>query len=205
MPKILVGCLVVIIVVVVGGGAAGYFLVIKPAYEFATDLGQFTTEYQELNQRIDQTGSFRPPADGQVTPEQFQRFLVAQRDMRTAMEGRLEELDEKWQEMRADMERRDNNASITEMVTAYRDLGDLLLDAKRSQVAALNRYQFSLHEYGWVRQQVYQAMGEEVAVAAFGDAGHPQMTRQVSDEVIEMVGLHREELMKGYALAWFGL
>lgn len=205
MPKILVGCLVVLLVVAVGGGLAGYFLVIKPAYEFATDVGSFATEYQELNQRVERTGSYQPPADGQLTPEQFQRFLVAQREMREGMQQRLEELDEKWQEMRADLERRDRDPNVVEMVTAYRDLGDLLLEAKRNQVTALNRYQFSLQEYAWVRNQVYTAMGEEVAVAAFGEQGHPQRQRRVSDEVLEMVAEHREELMEGYALAWFGL
>jgi negative regulator of genetic competence, sporulation and motility len=205
MPKILVGCLVVLLVVVVGGGTAGYFLVVKPAYQFATDVGGFASEFQELNQSVERGGAYAPPADGQLTPEQFQRFLVAQRDMREGMQQRLGELDEKWQEMRADLERRDREPNIVEMVTAYRDLGDLLLEAKRNQVAALNRYQFSLQEYAWVRNQVYMAMGEEVAVAAFGEQGHPQRQRQVSDEVLELVSGHREELMEGYALAWFGL
>jgi hypothetical protein len=205
VAKVLVGCLVVLAVVVIGGGTAGYFLVVKPAYEFATDVGRFATEYQELNQSVERTSSYTPPADGQLGAEQFQRFLVAQREMRTGMEERLAELDTKWREMNAEIRARDGDPNLIELVTAYRDLGDLLLEAKRNQVRALNRYQFSLQEYAWVRNQIYQAMGEEVAVAAFGEQGHPQRTRRVSDEVIEMVANHREELMEGYALAWFGL
>ena len=205
MPKILVGCLVVLLVVVVGGGGAGYFFVIKPAWEFATDVGQFATEFEELNKSVEQTGRYSPPDDGQVTPEQFQRFLVAQREIRSGMENRLTELEEKWQEMSDEIRARDDEPRITEIITAYRDLGDLILEGKRQQVRALNRYQFSLQEYAWVRQQVYHALGEEVAVVAFGAEGHPQRQRQVADEVIEMVSPHREELMEGYALAWFGL
>jgi predicted metal-binding protein len=49
MPKFLVGCLVVLAVLVIGGGTAGYFLVIKPAWNFASEMGQFATEYQSLN------------------------------------------------------------------------------------------------------------------------------------------------------------
>jgi hypothetical protein len=205
MPKILIGCLVVLLVVAIGGGGAAYFLVIKPVYETATDVGRFATEYQSLNESIERTGHYQPPDDGQLSAEQFQRFLVAQREMRAGMEARLAELEEKWQEMNAEIQTRGGDPKITEMVTAYRDLGDLLLEAKRNQVRALNRYQFSLQEYVWVRNEVYRALGEEVAVTAFGEQGHPQLTRQVSDEVLEMVRPHREEIMEGYALAWFGL
>lgn len=205
MPKILVGCLVVLVVVVVGGGGAGYFFVVKPAWEFATDVGEFATEFEELNKSVERTASFSPPENGQITPEQFQRFLVAQREMRSGMENRLSELDEKWKEMSEEIRARDDEPKISEIITAYRDMGGLILEAKRQQVQALNRYQFSLQEYGWVRHQVYQALGEEVAVVAFGAEGYPQRQRRVSDEVIEMVSPHREELMEGYALAWFGL
>ncbi len=205
MPKILVGCLVVLVVVVVGGGGAGYFFVIKPAWDFASDVGHFVSEFEELNKSIERTDDYTPPEDGQVTPDQFQRFLVAQREMRSGLEERLEELDEKWKEMDDDIRARDDDPSISEIVTAYRDLGDLMLDAKRQQVQALNRYQFSLEEYAWVRQQVYKALGEEVAVVAFGSEADVPRERRVSDEVVEMVSPHREELMEGYALAWFGL
>ena len=205
MPKFLVGCLVVVAVLVVGGGTAGYFLVIKPAWNFASEMGQFATEYQALNAEVEQTGRFAPAADARLTPEQFQRFLVAQREMRAGMEQRLSELEEKWQAMKADMEQRGGDANIVEMVTAYRDLGGLLLEAKRNQVQALNRYQFSLQEWAWVRNRAYRALGEEVAVASFGEQAPTQFTRQVSDEEIEMVSAHREDLMEGYALAWFGL
>ncbi len=204
MPKILGGCLIVLLVLAIAGGVTGYFMFVKPAYEFATGVTGFATEYQELNESVRQRG-FERPADGQITPAQFQRFMQAQGEMRAGMEGRLEELDEKWRETRSDLQRREREPSITEMVTAYRDLGDLLLEAKRQQVAALNRYRFSLEEYVFVRNTVYRALGEEVAVAAFGDQGPPDMQRQVSDEILELVAEHREEIMENYAFAWFGL
>jgi hypothetical protein len=205
MPKFLVGCLVVLAVLVIGGGTAGYFLVIKPAWNFASEMGEFATEYQSLNAEVERTGPYSPGADAKLAPEQFDRFLAAQSEMRAGMEQRLAELEEKWQAMKADMEQGGGNVNIVEMVTAYRDLGGLLLEAKRNQVQALNRHQFSLQEWAWVRNRAYRALGEEVAVASFGEQAPAQFTRQVSDEEIEMVSEHREELMQGYALAWFGL
>ncbi|TVQ29727.1 MAG: hypothetical protein EA370_14630 [Wenzhouxiangella sp.] len=204
MPKIIGGCLIVLFVLAVAGGLTGYFMFVKPAYEFATGVAGFATEYQELNQSVRQRG-YQPPQDGQITQDQFQRFLAAQSQMRTGMEGRLSELEEKWREIEADMKRRDREPTITEMVTAYRDLGDLLLEAKRQQVAALNANRFSLEEYVFVRNTVYRALGEEVAVAAFGDQPPPDMQRQVSDEVLDMIRPHREEIMENYAFVWFGL
>ncbi len=204
MPKIIGGCLIVLFVLAVAGGLTGYFMFVKPAYEFATGVAGFATEYQELNQSVRQRG-FDRPADGQITPEQVQRFLAAQSMMRSGMEGKLEDLEEKWKETQADIERRGGDPSLTEMVTAYRDLGDLIMEGKRQQVEALNRHNFSLEEYQFVRNTVYRALGEEVAVAAFGDQQPPEMQRQVSDEILELVAAHREEIMENYAFAWFGL
>jgi len=205
MPKFLVGCLVVVAVLVVGGGTAGYFFVIKPAWNFASEMGQFAEEYQSLNAEVERTGPYSPGADARLDSEQFGRFLVAQSEMRTGMELRLAELEEKWQAMKADMDQGGGDLNIVEMVTAYRDLGGLLLEAKRNQVQALNRHEFSLQEWAWVRNRAYQALGEEVAVASFGEQAPAQFSRQVSDEEIAMVSEHREALMEGYALAWFGL
>jgi hypothetical protein len=205
MPKILVGCLVVIVVIVGGGGIAGYFFVIKPAYEFVTDVESFVREYAELNEQVDRTDRYQPPGDGSITEEQFQRFLVAQRDMRQAMEGRMTELKEKFESMQADIDREEREAGIGEIVTAYRGLGDLLLEAKRAQVEALNRYNFSLQEYMYVRNQTFKAIGRDVAVAAYGDQSMQTRTWDVPDETVEMVAPHREELLEGYAFAWFGM
>ena len=205
MPKILVGCLVVLVVVVGGGGVAGYFFVVKPAYEFVTDVESFMREYAELNEQVDRTERYQPPRDGSITEEQFQRFLVAQRDMRESMEGRMSELKEKFESMQEEIDREDRDANIAEIVTAYRGLGELLLEAKRAQVEALNRYNFSLQEYMYVRNQTFRAIGQEVAVAAYGDSAMQEQTRQVPDETVEMVTPHREELLEGYAFAWFGL
>lgn len=205
MKNFLVGCLVVVAVLVVGGGTIGYFMFIKPAWEMASDVGTFVQEYAELNEQIETTERFQPPADGAITEEQFQRFLVAQRDMREQMEGRMSELKEMLESMQEEIDSEDRDASFTEIVTAYRGLGELLIDAKRAQVQALNRYNFSLQEYLYVRNQTYRALGEEVAVASFGDQADQVRTRQVPEDVARMVTEHRDELMENYAFAWFGI
>jgi hypothetical protein len=205
MKNFVVGCLIVVVVLVAAGGTAGYFFVIKPAWEFAGDVQEFVQEYAELNEQIERQDGFEPPADGSITSEQFQRFLVAQRDMRQSMEGELEALEEQFDSMKQEMDSENREAGIGEMFTAYQGLGELLIKAKRAQVESLNRYNFSLQEYLYVRNQTYRALGQEVAVASFGDQAPQVRSRQVPDEVVEMVSPHREELMEGYAFAWFGI
>lgn len=205
MPKFLIGCLVFLALAAIGGGTAGYFLLIKPAYQFATDVGGFATEFASLNEQVRREPGFRPPADGAVDEAQFQRFLAAQRDIRAGMAGSLSQLKDNWEKMQAEIDRQERDANIVELVSAYRDLGALILEAKRNQVQALNAHGFSLQEYLYVRNQTFFALGEEVAVASFGDQGGIQRVRPVPEEVVEMVRPHREELMEGYALAWFGL
>lgn len=205
MPKILAGCLIVVVVLVGAGGTAGYFFFIKPAWEFVTDVEEFAREFSELNEQVDHTERYQPPEDGSISAEQFQRFLVAQRDMREGMEGRMGELEEQFETLQQEIDREDREPTIAEMASAYRGLGELLLGAKRVQVEALNRYNFSLQEYYYVRNQTYRALGQEVAVASYGDQSMQTRTWQVPDEVVEMVSPHREELMEGYAFAWFGM
>ncbi|NBB93675.1 MAG: hypothetical protein GVY32_10960 [Gammaproteobacteria bacterium] len=205
MRKFAIGCLIVVAVLVVAGGTAGYFFVVKPAWEFAGGVQEFVQEFAELNDQIERQDGFEPPAGGGVSNERFQRFLVAQRDMRQAMEGELAALEERLDSMKQELEAENREAGIGEMFTAYQGLGDLLLKAKRVQVEALNRYNFSLQEYHYVRNQVYRALGQEVAVASFGGQAPQMQNRQVPDELVEMVSPHREELMEGYAFAWFGI
>ena len=85
-------------------------------------------------------------------------------------------------------------------------MGELILQAKHAQVAALNQEDFSLSEYTWVRNQVYSALGASVSVAALADTGMAAAGfKDVNPETITKVTPHREELMETYVLAWFGL
>jgi len=205
MKKFLVGCLVVAVILVGAGGTAGYFFVIKPAWEFAGGMQEFVTEFSELDEQIERRDGFQPPTDGAVTEEQFQRFLVAHRDMREAMEGELEALDQRLEAMKQEQAEENREAGIGEVFTAYKGLGDLLIKAKRAQVEALNRYNFSLQEYLYVRNQTYRALGQQVAVASIGEQAPQMGGMQVDQALVDMVEPRREALMEGYALAWFGL
>lgn len=204
MGKFLVGCLVVVLVLLVGGGTAGYFFIIKPGVEFASDFARMGEEFQELNESIVNTGEYAPSPGAAVSEDQFRRFLATQRAMRSRMEGRIGELDAKYEAMKN--ERGEEEMGLKEVAEAYRDLGELILEAKRAQVEALNEQNFSLEEYTWIRNRVYRAIGQSVAVAAVGDQGPADAgSNRVAEATVTMVEPHREELMETHAFAWFGL
>ena len=205
MPKLVLAFLTAAVLIVVGGGVAGYFLLFKPAYQFAADVRRFTTEFAALNEQIELDHRYQPPLEGMLSQQQLQRYLAAQRDILGGMQGQLDQLSGRFELVKAQLRDGQGEANILNMVTAYRDLGDLILAAKQHQVQALNAHGFSLQEYLYVRNTSFRALGEDIAVAAFGQQGAPPLVPEVSPDVIALVHPHREELMKSYVLAWFGL
>lgn len=129
----------------------------------------------------------------------------AQRDIRTGMQDQLTRLTQRFEQAKEDINRQHTDTNILELAKAYRDLDDLILVAKQQQVDALNAHGFSLEEYLYVRNTTFRALGEEIAVVAFGQQGEVPLVPQLPEDVVEMVQPHREALMKSYVLAWFGL
>jgi hypothetical protein len=203
MFKVLMACMVAILLVVVGGGIVGYNLYVKPAVSFVGDATRFVIEFESYNEGIRSAQAYVPPAGTELQPDQLQRFMAAQGDMKAALAGRLEQLNLKYQELERNMAGREPN--LREMFGAYQDVADLLLMSKRNQIEALNRHDFSLQEYAWVRQQTYQALGQQVNVASLEQRGATRPAHYASDQALALVEPHREQLAEMYVLAWFGL
>ncbi|MDX1626681.1 MAG: hypothetical protein R3323_09210 [Wenzhouxiangellaceae bacterium] len=209
MKKFAIGCFAVAVLLAVGGIGIVW-------YKYGDDISQgvsavqgfakIGTEFQELDESIENTNTFTPPADRVLDEQRFDRFLAAHRQMRQALEGRLTALQEKYEALENEMDASGGEAGLGEVAGAYADMANLLLDAKRAQVEALNAHDFSLEEYNWTREQVYRAIGESVAVAAVAQnpATVSQMNRSVPPETVELVEPYRDELMEGYVLAWWG-
>jgi len=210
MKNFAIGCAAVLVILTVAGVGVVWFKFgddISAGIDAVQGVAKLAPQFEELNDSIENRASYAPPADGELSEDAFQRFLAAQRQMRTELEGRLEELQSKYEALEQEIDERGGQAGISDMMGAYGDLADLLVDAKRAQVEAINDHDFSLQEYNWVRDQVYRAIGESVAVAAI--AANPTASTEfqasVPEATREMVEPHREELMKAHVLAWWGL
>lgn len=205
MGKVLGGCLIVLTFLVVGGGAVGYFMFVKPYTEMAGTAVRYVEEYEQLDAAIENRDPYRPAPNQSLDPEALQRMLAVHDRMRAAMAGRLETLEERYQQIEREREP-GADPSLREMMTAYRDLGELYMEAKRAQVDALNAEQLSLEEYYWIRNQTYLALGRNIAVVSAPQARQqPRGSQQVTPETVELVERHREELLETYMFAWFGL
>lgn len=204
MGKFLGGCLIVCLLLVVGGGAVGYYVFVKPYTDMAGEAVAFAQELEALDSELAVRGPYRPPDHGRLSAEALQRYLAVQQRMRADLEGDMQTLQARYESLDDELESDQREASVAEIMTAYRDLAELYLEAKRAQVAALNEQRMSLDEYHWIRAQTYAALGQPVAVAAPDGSASPEVS-SVPPETREVVEAHRETLTDNYALVWFGL
>lgn len=164
MKKLLVGCLVIALFAAVLFAVGGYLLyrTAAPVLEDARSYLQGLTELGELEKDITNQSAYSAPAHGELTEAQVQRFVRVQDSVRSAMGQRMTEIEEKYKHLKANAENREQ-PSISEMLGALRELGGLFVQARRYQIDALNRENFSQDEYRWVRNRVFEAAGIEVA------------------------------------------
>lgn len=214
MKKLLLGCGLVALVVTIAGGALAYFYVYLPARDYMASFAQFK-ELPQLNENIRNKSAFTPPARGELTQDLVDRFIKTQEAIRQKIGPRLDELDAKY---KAFQQGRGANAPppITEVVQGLKDLGSVLIEVKRAQVDALNEHGFSLQEYQWTRNTIYQALGiplQEGLDEIISRATDPDAARAAMEEVRQEVPEINRKLVEPFAdklgdmaaLAFFGI
>jgi hypothetical protein len=164
MKKLLIGCLVIALFAAILVSVGGYLLyrAAQPVLEDARSYLTGLAELDELQKAIANQTSYSAPASGELTDAQVKRFVRVQDSVRTALGQRMNEIEEKYKHLKANGENR-QEPSIGEVLSALREVGNLFMQARRYQVEALNREDFSQSEYRWVRDRMFQAAGIEVA------------------------------------------
>ena len=216
MKKALLGCAVVAVLLAVVGGTLGYFYVYRPAKQYVASFSQLQ-EVPKLNAQIRNKAAFIPPQGGELTEGMVDRFMKTQDALRARMGTRLEELDRKYKAFDQARGEGTSTPSFSEAFEALKDLGGLIVDAKRAQVEALNQNGFSLAEYEWTRSAVYQAIGvqvtegfeEAIRNAPGNQTAMKDAMKQVMADVPEvnrkLVEPLKEKLTENMPLAFFGL
>ena len=204
--NVVVGCLVVLVIVIFGGAAVAYFVVGRPALaaiNAARNLGRI----QVLESRVSDRSSFDAPSDGLLTSTQVERYLRVARQVRADIADRVSVLEERYQDVSSDGFR-----GLREAAGAWADLLRLIVEAKETQVAALDGEGFSLSEYAWVRRQVLSAAGlqlQQVDLAALvNDAADPTVVpppASAPQANVDLVAPFVDEVMDLAPLAVFGL
>ncbi|HEY3381922.1 MAG TPA: hypothetical protein VGK32_09155 [Vicinamibacterales bacterium] len=215
MKKFAIGCLVALAILIVIGGVVGYLAYdrfLRPVTQFAGSIKQ----YSEIEKGVRNTGGFTAPEGGELTEQLVGRFVKVQQEMETKLGARMQALKTKYD--RLDRERGGNrDASVTEVMAQLRDLGSLLVEAKRVQVEALNEAGFSLREYEWAREQVYAAIGmsavgfdfktmaEEAKAGKFGPPSRNAEVPETTEKNKELVAPFEKKLRDWAPFAFFGL
>jgi hypothetical protein len=163
MKKLLVGCLVILVLggVVLAIGSYWLYRAASPLIEDARNYVQGMSQLSDLERKIENTSPHTPPASGDLTEDQVQRFVRVQQHMRSALGQRMTEIEEKYRHLRSDTESI-VPVAITDLLSGLREITNVYVDARRYQVEALNTERFSQDEYAWVRDRMFQAAGMEV-------------------------------------------
>ena len=215
MKKFAIGCGIVLLVVgiaVVGVGYWGYMKVKSTVAQLA-ELGQIT----DIEKGVKNTSLFTPPDSRELTASQVDKLLQVQTRVRTKLGASAAEIERSYKSL---MDKKE--ASFTDLPAlfgAYKDLAKALVDAKRTQVEALNETGMSLAEYRWVRSETYRALGVPFVEMDFGQlaerakqgqtSGTLQLNGAVGDKGpeanVKLVEKHRKAFEDYMALASFGL
>jgi hypothetical protein len=164
MKKVLAGCAIVLAIAAVGFVVVGYV-----AYRWAQPMIQDTANYLDrarelsrLSDRVANKSPYVPPASGELTKSQIDRYLEVQSRVHDELGARWAEIEKKSAEIR-EKTRDGRELTFTEFTTVLSDFAGLYTEARRAQVNALNAHKFSDAEYTWVRLRVYEAAGMEIA------------------------------------------
>ena len=217
MKKVVFGCLGVLVVLLIAGGVGSYFLYQKAKstlVTYSTSLTQLK-EIPKVEAQVQNKVAFVAPLGGELTADQVTRLLAVQQHVKDRLGTRVKELDAKYQALN---KAHGGNSSISDGLEALKDLGSLVLDAKKVQVEALNAQRFSLAEYDWTRKAAYQAAGVPLS-ASFDEivrkvqaGGVPTnesfaagLVGDVPEKNKQLVAPHVETLRQNAGMAFFGL
>lgn len=153
MKKILAGCLIVLLIAAIGLAAAGFYAyrAMKPVIDNAANYMEKAREVTRLGEEITNKTPFEPPQNDELTQAQVERFIAVQTRVRADMGDKWTQIEQKSKDLRG------------EFATVFSEIANIWVDARKSQVQALNVQKFSEDEYQWVRRRVYEAAGVELA------------------------------------------
>ncbi|MGH9411164.1 MAG: hypothetical protein ACRD1V_17110 [Vicinamibacterales bacterium] len=215
MKKLAIGCLVVFVIGAAAAVGGGYYLYSKGRSMF-TQLAELR-QIPEIEQGVRIKTPYSAPPSGDLTTEQLDKFMKVQATVRERLGKNMDALQRNYKSL---SDKKDATiADLPQILSAYRDVAASWLDAKRTQVAALNDAGLSMDEYRWIRSRVYQALNVPFVAIDFAQiaeqtkAGVPTgdamfanaYTGPVSPGTATLVEKFREKLMDNLPMATFGL
>ena len=159
MKRFIVWLLAIAMLGVLALGVGAYFAyrAAQPAIQSARDYLKSFGQLDEIDKRVANTERFAGPANGELSADQVERFARVQHSVRAALGQRIGAIEAKYRHLKLNVD--DQPPAITDVASALSELSNVVLDARRMQVDALNQEKFSAAEDEWVRTKFYQAAG----------------------------------------------
>ena len=155
MKKLAIGCAVVLVLFGIAAAGVSYYIY-RQARSMVAQFAELS-QVPGIERSLKFRGSYTPPASGEMTAGQVERLLRVQTKIKQRLGARFAELDQKYKTLTQKKEA--TIADMPALMAAYRDLAAAWVEAKRTQVDALNEAELSLDEYRWIRDQAYRALG----------------------------------------------
>jgi hypothetical protein len=156
MKKLAIGCGLAVLVTGIAAAGVAYYVyhqVSSTVAQFA-ELGKISDLEREVRNRV----SFTPPSTEELSEAQLEKLVQVQTHVRQKLGEHIKAFEAKYRTL---AEKKDATlADAPALLSAYRDLAATWMDAKRSQVEALNNANLSIEEYRWIRNQAYRALGQ---------------------------------------------
>ena len=156
MKKLAIGCGIALLITGICAAGVAYYVyrqVSTTVAQFA-ELGKISDIERDVRNRV----TFTPPSTEELTEAQLDKLVKVQTHVRQRLGEHIKAFETKYKAL---AEKKDATlADAPAIMSAYRDLAATWMDAKRSQVEALNDANLSLDEYRWIRNQAYRALGQ---------------------------------------------
>ena len=216
MKKLAIGCGLVLLLTGIAAAGAAYYLY----RQVSSTIAQFSgfSDLPELEDGVRNKAPYTPPASEEVSDSQIEKLAQVQTTVRQRLGQKITEFEGKYKVLLD--KQKATVVDVPAVIAAYGDLAATWMDAKRSQIEALNAAGLSLEEYRWIREQAYRALGKPfvdldigrfIADAKRGippeTAGQLRGALEPSGPIInrERIAKFRKILEDNLALASFGL
>lgn len=152
MKKLAIGCDLVVLLTGVAAAGVAYYL----HRQVSSTIAQFSgfADLPELEARVQNKRPYTPPASEEISESRIEKLAQVQ----STIGQRINEFEAKYKVLLAKKDATISDAPA--VISAYGDLASTWIEAKRSQVEALNAAGLSLEEYRWIRKQAYRALGK---------------------------------------------
>ena len=155
MKKFAIGCGLALLLTGMAAAGVAFYVYRQVSSSFAqfAELGKVP----EMEREVRNQARFEPPPSEELTETQIAKLVEVQAAVKQRLGERIRTFEAKYRDLTEKKE-----ASFTDapaILRAYSDLASTWLEAKRTQVEALNTAGLSLEEYRWIRDQAYRAVG----------------------------------------------